>query len=98
MTSYNRINGTYTSESPWLLQDVLRDEWGFEGIVMTDWFAGADAVKQMQAGNDLLMPGTQSQQQALLNAARNGQLDVQVLDRKRRTHPRPDHEDPNLPS
>ena len=81
MTSYNRINGTYTSESPWLLQDVLRDEWGFEGIVMTDWFAGADAVKQMQAGNDLLMPGTQSQQQALLNAARNGQLDVQVLDR-----------------
>lgn len=81
MTSYNRINGTYTSESLWLLQDVLRDEWGFEGIVMTDWFAGADAVKQMQAGNDLLMPGTQSQQQALLNAARNGQLDVQVLDR-----------------
>ncbi len=81
MTSYNQINGTYTSESPWLLQDVLRDEWGFEGVVMTDWFAGADAVKQMQAGNDLLMPGTQSQQQALLNAARQGQLDVQVLDR-----------------
>ena len=81
MSSYNQINGTYTSESPWLLQDVLRDQWGFEGIVMTDWFAGADAVKQMQAGNDLLMPGTQSQQQALLNAARNGQLDVQVLDR-----------------
>lgn len=81
MTSYNRINGTYTSESPWLLQDVLRDEWGFEGVVMTDWFAGADAVRQMQAGNDLLMPGTQSQQQALLNAARQGQLDVQVLDR-----------------
>ena len=89
MSSYNRINGTWTSESPWLLQDVLRNEWGFEGIVMTDWFAGVDAVKQMQAGNDLLMPGTQSQQQALLNAARNGQLDV---------HPRPDHEDANLPS
>ena len=81
MTSYNRINGTYTSESPWLLQEVLRDQWGFEGVVMTDWFAGADAVKQMQAGNDLLMPGTQAQQQALLNAARQGKLDVQVLDR-----------------
>ncbi|MDO4905606.1 MAG: glycoside hydrolase family 3 C-terminal domain-containing protein [Lautropia sp.] len=81
MSSYNLINGTYTSESPWLLTEVLRNQWGFEGTVMTDWYGGKDAVEQMKAGNELLMPGTQAQQRALLQAVQNGQLDVSVLDR-----------------
>ena len=81
MSSYNKVNGQYTSESPWLLTTVLRDQWGFTGLVMTDWWAGRDAAAQMQAGNDLLMPGTAHQQQALLEAVRTGKLDESVLDR-----------------
>lgn len=81
MSSYNRINGVYTSESPWLLQDVLRGNWGYEGTVMTDWFGGTDAVAQMEAGNELLMPGTQAQYEQILKAVREGKLDERVLDR-----------------
>jgi beta-glucosidase len=81
MSSYNKLNGTYTSENRWLLDDVLRQQWKYQGLVMTDWFGGKDAVAQMQAGNDLLMPGTSAQQKALLAAVREGTLDTQVLDR-----------------
>jgi len=81
MSSYNLINGIYTSESADLLTTVLRDEWNFKGFVMTDWFGGRDAIAQMKAGNDLLMPGTRNQQEALLQALRNHQLDEQVLNR-----------------
>ncbi|MGB3798330.1 MAG: glycoside hydrolase family 3 N-terminal domain-containing protein [Lewinella sp.] len=80
MSSYNRVNGTYTSESRYLLTDVLRGEWGFEGIVMSDWFGGDDAVAQVQAGNDLLEPGTKSQWNALADAAETGALSEQTID------------------
>jgi beta-glucosidase len=81
MSSYNRVNGTYTSESPELLKGVLRDDWGFDGLVMTDWFGGRDAVAQMNAGNELLMPGTAAQQKKLLAALESGTLKEDVLDR-----------------
>ncbi len=81
MSSYNKLNGTYTSEIPALITGVLRTDWGFKGLVMTDWFGGRDAVAQMNAGNDLLEPGTAAQQQALLAAVKSGQLKMEVLDR-----------------
>jgi beta-glucosidase len=81
MTSYNLINGTYTSESPELIHTILRDEWGYEGVVMSDWFGGKDAVAQMQAGNDLLMPGSPPQIKSLTEAVKTGKLSESVLDR-----------------
>lgn len=81
MTSYNKVNGTYTSENPELLIDILRKDWGFHGLVMTDWFAGQDAVAQMNAENDLLMPGTGRQYDEIIDAVRQGILDEAILDR-----------------
>ncbi len=81
MSSYNKVNGTYTSESKYLLTDVLRDDWGFEGLVMTDWFGGSNAPAQISAGNDLLEPGTKRQWKALTKAAENGELSEADIDR-----------------
>jgi len=80
MSSYNKINGTYTSESHGLLTTLLRKEWGFKGFVMTDWFGGKDPVAQMQAGNELIMPGTPQQSQRILEAVQHDSLDIKVLD------------------
>jgi beta-glucosidase len=81
MSSYNKVNGAYTSENPSLLQGVVRDDWKYGGLIMTDWFGGRDAVAQMKAGNELLMPGTESQRKALLAALASGELKEEVLDR-----------------
>ena len=80
MSSYNLINGTYTSESRDLITTILKDEWGYKGFVMTDWFGGKDAIAQMKAGNNLLMPGSAAQVKAVIDAVKNGQLAESVLD------------------
>ena len=81
MTSYNLINGTMSSERCDLVTEILRHEWGFKGMVMTDWFGGIDAVAQMEAGNDLLMPGKADQVKAIKKAVTNGRLSMEILDR-----------------
>ena len=81
MSSYNRINGIYASESHDLLTKVLRDDWDFKGYVMTDWTGGTDPVAQMKAGNDLLMPGNREQFKEIIKAVKDGKLDEKILDR-----------------
>ena len=81
MSSYNYLNGVYTSESKDLLTTVLRGDWGFNGMVMTDWFGGKDACAQMEAGNDMLQPGRDGQFEAIVKGVQDGTLDEAVLDR-----------------
>jgi beta-glucosidase len=81
MCSYNRVNGTYASQDHWLLTEVLRDEWGFEGLVVSDWGAVVDRVAAVAAGLDLEMPATGGRTDALVvEAVRSGALDEGVLD------------------
>lgn len=81
MTSYNKVNGTMTSERSDLITEILRHEWGFKGMVMTDRFGGQHATLQMEAGNDLLMPGKLSQHEELKKAVLNGHLSMEIIDR-----------------
>jgi beta-glucosidase len=81
MTSYNYLNGVYTSEHSELLETLLRVEWGFRGAVMTDWFAGQDAIAQMKAGNDMLQAGLDTQYKAIIAGVKEGKLDESILDR-----------------
>ena len=80
MCAYNRLNGTYASEHHWLLSEVLKGEWGFEGLVMSDWGAVHDRVASLKAGLDLEMPGAQpSSTQAVIAAVKSGTLGEAVL-------------------
>jgi len=81
MSSYNRVNGTYTSQRHDLLTTVLRDEWGFKGFVMTDWTGGDDPIAQMNAGNDMLQPGNDNQINQIIDAVQSGKIDKETLDR-----------------
>lgn len=81
MTSYNYINGTYSSESKDLVTTILRDEWGYEGTVMTDWFGGKDGARQMWAGNDMLQPGKAEQFDSIVAGVKSGKLNEADLDR-----------------
>lgn len=80
MSSYNKVNGTYVAESRELLTDILRDDWQFDGLVMSDWFGGNNAVAMITAGNDLLEPGTKLQWDALKEGVENGTLTDTVID------------------
>lgn len=81
MSSYNLVNGTYTSEDPQLQTVILRDEWGYPGMVMTDWFGGKNAPAQIHAGNDMLQPGYQTQYDTILAALESGELSQEDLDK-----------------
>ncbi|MCQ2324935.1 MAG: glycoside hydrolase family 3 protein [Paludibacteraceae bacterium] len=81
MSAYNRVNGVLASENKYLLTDILRDEWQFDGFVMTDWWAEEDPVKMQQAGCNMQMPGTPMQKEQLRQAIADGTLDEAVLDR-----------------
>ena len=80
MSSYNRLNGTYTSEHHWLLSQVLREEWGFDGIVMSDWFGSHSTAPTLNAGLDLEMPGpTRDRGDKLVAAVKSGEVKAETV-------------------
>lgn len=81
MSSYNRLNGVQTSQDPFLLTQVLRDEWGYDGVVMSDWYGIKDRPASLLAGNDLAMPETRRDKQTLLAAIHAGEVPMAVVDR-----------------
>ncbi len=81
MSSYNRINGTYANENPHTMSDILRGEWGYEGVVVTDWGGNNDRVAGLKAGNQLEMPSANGMtDKDIVNAVNDGSLDEAVLD------------------
>ena len=82
MCAYNRVNGVYASQNHWLLTEVLREEWGFRGAVISDWGAVDDRVAALEAGLDLQMPSDHGAgNQAVVDAVRAGRLEEAVVDR-----------------
>ena len=83
MNAYNRINGTYASQSKWLLDTVARKEWGFEGIFVTDWGASVDRIPGLKAGTDLEMPTSGDlNEKLIIKAVESGKLEEAVLDER----------------
>jgi beta-glucosidase len=81
MCAYNRLNGTYCSQHRWLLHDVLKEEWGYDGFVVSDWGAVHDRPAALKAGLELEMPGPRPDRvQAVVEAVRSGELDESVVD------------------
>ncbi|MBT0770139.1 glycoside hydrolase family 3 C-terminal domain-containing protein [Kineosporia sp. J2-2] len=80
MSSYNRLNGVQASQDPWLLTEVLRDDWGYRGTVVSDWHGIKDRPASLEAGNDLDMPESPSRKAALRRAIAEGRLTAEVLD------------------
>lgn len=80
MAAYNKINGTYATANEWAIDEVLREEWGFEGLVMSDWGATHDRVGAIEAGTDLTMPAEDTDKQ-IVEAVKSGKLPESVLDR-----------------
>lgn len=84
MSSYNKINGEFSMCNHDLLTKILRDDWGFKGIVMSDWIGirkGLSTIKEVQAGNDLLEPGQPAQVKEIIDGVKNGKLDMKDVDR-----------------
>ncbi len=81
MSSYNKLNGEYTQQKKDLLTTILRDEWGYKGIVMTDWGNKAGTVKSAKAGNDLMEPGNQNEIDRIVAGVKDGSLDIKDVDR-----------------
>jgi beta-glucosidase len=81
MTSYNKINGFYTAENPELLQGIVRQEWGYKGLFVTDWDGSGSAVAKVRAGNNLLMSGNMDEVNELTAALKNKTLDESTLDK-----------------
>lgn len=81
MSSYNKLNGTYTNEHMHLMQDILRNEWGYTGTVITEWGGSNDRVQGLLAGNELEMPTTAGEtDKEIVDAIKSGQLSEEVLD------------------
>ena len=84
MASYNKLNGKYATQNEWLLTKVLREEWGFDGLIMTDWGAGDNPVEQVKAGIDLIMPGNDEIVKKLIEAYKSGLLDEKTINERAR--------------
>lgn len=82
MSAYNSLNGTYANENEHLLQEILRDDWGFDGVIITDWAGCNDRVLGLKAGNEIEMPSCKASNLAVLNAVKTHELDESLLDER----------------